>query len=292
MKSVININGTIYTDENEAKISVFDRGFLYGDSVYEVTKTYDGIPFLLEEHLDRLWKSSERLSMPIYFDQNFLINEANKTLQLLDEKTAYIRLVVTRGEGAIGLDPSLADKNNFVIITKKHPENPEWWYEKGVSFIIAGTLRNPVEAMDPNIKSGNYLNNVMAYIEAKKENAYDAMMLNKEGFITEGTTNNIWIVKGGTVITPPLRAGILEGLTRQLVLQLCEKNVVPHKQTDIAVDELFAADECFFTSSTKEIVPITEVNGKKIGNGVPGEMTKRLHRLYKEYLSDYLDARR
>ncbi len=287
----ININGNIVGPE-EATISVFDRGFLFGDSIYEVTLTYDGVLYKIEEHLNRLWESASHLDMPISISRKQLTYQMLKTLKALGEKRAYIRVVITRGEGEIGLDPSLAIKNNLVIITKKLPENPTWWYDSGVEVIVASVLRNPKESMDPAIKSGNYLNNVLAYQQAKKQGAFDAIMLNKEGMVTEGTTNNIWIVKDGALKTPPLAAGLLSGITRKTVLELALENKITAKEENFTPEELKDADECFLTSSTKELVPITKIDGISIGSGRPGELTKRLHQIYRRHVEEYTKSQR
>ena len=211
IKKVININGRVFSPE-EAKISVFDRGFLFGDSIYEVARTYEGIPFLLQDHLDRLWKSASRLEMPLLYDQDQISAEVNKTLAELGVEESYFRIVITRGEGDISLDPGEEIKNNLIIIAQEHLPYPTWWYEKGVHVVITNVIRVSKESVDPNVKSGNYLNNVMAFMQARREKAFDSIMLNSNGFVTQGTTSNIWIVKNNTIKTPPLQAGILEGI--------------------------------------------------------------------------------
>jgi branched-chain amino acid aminotransferase len=287
----ININGNIVGPE-EANISVFDRGFLFGDSIYEVTLTYDGVLYKIDEHLDRLWESASRLDMPISISRKQLTYQMLKTLKALNEERAYIRVVITRGEGEIGLDPKLAIKNNLVIITKKLPQNPTWWYESGVEMIVASVLRNPKESIDPAIKSGNYLNNVLAYQQAKKQGAFDAIMLNADKMVTEGTTSNIWIVKEGKLKTPPLAAGLLSGITRKTVLALAKENKIPVEEANFSPDELKSADECFLTSSTKELVPITKIDEISIGSGTPGDLTKRLHKIYHRHVEEYTNSQR
>ncbi len=287
----ININGEITTKE-KAKISIFDRGFLFGDSVYEVISTYNHVLFKLDEHVQRLWESASRLAIPISLSKKELVYEIEKTLKKLQVPEAYIRVIITRGEGMIGLDPALATKNNIIIICKKLPPNPSWWYQSGVEVIVAKILRNPKESVDPNIKSGNYLNNVLAYAEAKDRGAFDAIMLNRDGLITEGTTNNIWIVKNKIMLTPPLEAGILSGITRETLIKLAKENGLDVQETNFYPEQLYQADECFLTSSTKELVPIIKVDEKSIGSGSPGPMTKKLHLLYKEYINKHVEAMR
>ncbi|MEC7181535.1 MAG: aminotransferase class IV, partial [Bdellovibrionota bacterium] len=213
-KTIININGEICKPE-DAKISVFDRGFLFGDSVYEVAQTYQGIPFLLQEHLDRLWKSASRLEMLLTVSQNDVSAEVNKALAELGVEEAYFRIILTRGEGPISLDPGEGVKNNLIIIAQEHLPFPSSWYENGVHVVITNVVRVSKESVDPNVKSGNYLNNVMAFMQAKREKAFDSIMLNHKGYVTQGTTSNVWIVKDNTIKTPPLQAGILEGITRK-----------------------------------------------------------------------------
>lgn len=287
IKEVVSVNGEI-SDSNNAAISVLDRGFLYGDSVYEVILTYEKHPFLLDEHLDRLYRSARSIHMEFSFSREDLINEINKVIDALEGDRLYVRFIVTRGEGEINLDPSTASTNNFVIIGKQLPEYPQKWYNEGVSLIISDVLRNSKRSMDPNVKSGNYLNNVLAMAEAKEKGAFDAMMLNYKGNITEGTTSNIWIVEDDKFITPPLEAGLLGGITRKTLLILAAKNGFNVLEEDITPERLKEASECFLTSSTKEIVPITKVDGNPIGTGAPGPQTKKLHQIYKSFVLEYL----
>ncbi|MFZ8932854.1 MAG: branched-chain-amino-acid transaminase [Bacteriovoracaceae bacterium] len=280
---IINLNGEIFTNQ-EAKISVLDRGFLYGDSVYEVIRTYNGIPFLLDDHLKRLWHSASKIGLEIDHSPEQITQEINKTLAELEDDNAYIRVVVTRGEGPITLDPTTSEKNNLVVIVKPLPPNPKEWYSKGVSVIIANVLRVDRQAVDPNIKSGNYLNNIMAVREAKNQGAFDAIMLNNDGFVTEGSTHNIWMVKNNTLYTPPLKAGILEGITRKAVLLLASQNKIPIEQKNITPNELINADEAFLTATTKEIVPITEIDNSYVKDGTPGQVTRKLMVIYQNYI--------
>ena len=281
---VININGHIFSPQ-EAKISVFDRGFLFGDSIYEVARTYEGIPFLLQDHLDRLWKSASRLEMPLVYDQDQISAEVNKALAELGVEEAYFRVIITRGEGDISLDPGEEAKNNLIIIAQEHLPYPTWWYEKGVHVVITNVVRVSKESVDPNVKSGNYLNNVMAFMQARREKAFDSIMLNSSGYVTQGTTSNIWIVKNNTIKTPPLQAGILEGITRKTLLQLAKTDEeLDIEQANFTAEELINADECFMTSTMKEVVPITQVDNSPIGAGTVGQMTVRLHSLYSNFV--------
>lgn len=287
LPTVVSINGKIMFKE-DAKISVFDRGFLYGDSVYEVIRTYQGIPFLLQEHLDRLWHSASKLDMAFSFDENHIVKEVNTCLGELGQESAYIRIIVTRGQGPLQLDPVSAGANNVVVIAKEFKAYPKEWYDNGVNILISHVERTSIRAIDPNIKSGNYLNNIMAFIHAKKQKAFDAIMLNNEGFITEGTTHNIWVVKNGRAYTPPLHAGILEGITRKTILILAKKNGIEVEQKNMTAEELINADECFMTSTTKEVIPVTQVNNAPIGTGEPGVITSQLHSLYRDFIKQQI----
>ena len=287
LPTVVSINGKIMFKE-DAKISIFDRGFLYGDSVYEVIRTYEGIPFLLQEHLDRLWQSASKLDMAFSFDESHIVKEVNTCLGELGKESAYIRIIVTRGQGPLQLDPVSAGANNIVVIAKEFKEYPREWYENGVNILISHVERTSIRAIDPNIKSGNYLNNIMAFIHAKKQKAFDAIMLNNEGFITEGTTHNIWVVKNGKAYTPPLHAGILEGITRKTILILAKKNGIEVEQKNMPAEDLINADECFMTSTTKEVIPVTQVNNAPIGTGEPGAITSKLHSLYRDFIKQQI----
>jgi branched-chain amino acid aminotransferase len=278
--SLVNVNGVISSPE-KASISVFDRGFLYGDSIYEVTQTFSGKLFKLDAHLDRLWHSAAMMDMPITYSREEIISQIQTTVDKTTGNNIYVRIIVTRGEGEIGLDPNLATRNNLIIITKVMPENPKWWYDDGVHMIIAHILRNSKNAVDPNIKSGNYLNNVLAMSEAKKQGAFDAIMLNSDGNITEATTSNIWIIKDGTLITPPIKSGLLGGITRLSLLEIAKDNDLDFRVDNFNVEDLKSSDECFLTSTTKMIVPITKVDDTIIGLGRPGKLTNKLLKMYK-----------
>ncbi|WP_412471088.1 aminotransferase class IV [Halobacteriovorax sp. RT-2-4] len=284
---VISINGQILEREEDAKISVLDRGFLYGDSVYEVTEVRNGKIGFLKEHLERLQNSA--LKMHMHLQLNFTeyekrIVDVAKKLHEAGHDRCYIRLIVTRGEGEITLDPQAASNQNVIIIGKELPENPSTWYEDGVEVIIASTLRNPVKSMDPNIKSGNYLNNILAYNEAKEAGYFDAIMLNQDGNVTECTTSNIWIVKDGVFKTPPIAAGLLKGITRENVIRILGEQGIPFEEVNFTGSELKEADECFLTSSTKYLVPIVKVDDTTIGNGKPGSKTIQVLDIFKSEL--------
>lgn len=286
MECNININGILVRPE-EAKISIFDRGFLFGDSIYEVTRTHKRKPVLFEEHLDRLLYSAKRISMDLAYSREELRIEVEKTINSFEfDGECYIRLIITRGEGGTDLDPTGIFHQNLIVIVKPLAEKPKEWFTQGVKFIIADTRRNPENSLDPSAKTGNYLNNVMAHIEAKKQRAFDSIMLNQEGFIAEGTTNNIWVVKNGEFYTPPLKAGILKGITRESIFRIAEKEGFKVRELFFKPEDLKTIDEMFCTSSTREIVPITQVDDLKIGKGVPGEMTLKLRQAYLKFVEE------
>lgn len=282
--AIVCINGS-FTAPEEAMVSVFDRGFLYGDSVYEVTLTYDHTPFLWDKHLERLRKSAEGIGLPLPWTDRELTELVYKGIQRVDGPRQYIRLIVTRGGGEIGLEPNLSDGQNLFIIFRELPEHPAKYYEKGVSLITAEIMRNPKRAVDPNVKSGNYLNNVLAISQAKEKGAYDAIMLNSKGFVTESTSANIWIVENERFLTPPLEAGLLVGITRASVIEIGKSHGLQVIEENLTPERVRSAQEVFITSSTREIMPVTSVDGQVIGNGLPGHHTVKLHGLYKEFVA-------
>lgn len=279
--ALVCINGK-FTPPEEAMVSIFDRGFLYGDSVYEVTLTYEGIPFLMEEHLERLTNSARGIGMELDWSHDHLRGLIYQGLKKLGHDRQYIRIIVTRGGGEIGLDPNLSDGQNLFIIFRELPLQPEKYYKDGVSLITAEIIRNPKRAVDPNVKSGNYLNNVLAISQAKDKGAYDAIMLNSKGHVTESTSANIWIVENGIFKTPPLEAGLLGGITRGTLLRIGKENGLSMSEENLSPEQIRSAQEVFITSSTREVMPVTKVDGQVIGNGLPGEQTQKLHQLYRD----------
>jgi len=285
-KTLVNINGNL-TSAEDAKISIFDRGFLFGDSVYESLRTYRGIPFLLEEHLTRLERSAHGLNMTIKIPAGEIIQEVKKTVAAMGSGDMVLRIILTRGVGAIGLDPALTEgPNNLVIIAQEKAPNPSWWYERGVDLILVQMGKLGIKKNDPNIKSGNYQANMLAHMIAKERQVYDAIMVNPSGYITEGPTFNVWMVKKNKITTPPLNVGLLEGITRQKILQvvpptfkISEKKFTPK--------DLLKADECFITSSTREVVPVKEIEGKIIGEGIPGVVTLKVLEIYRRFIDSY-----
>ena len=278
MGCVVNIDGTLSPPE-QAFVSVFDRGFLYGDSVYEVLRTYQGAPFELDAHLDRLENSAALIGLDLTWPREEIVEELRRTVAVAGNAESYARIVITRGSGEIGLDPSLARIPRLVIIAKELITPPPEAYERGVKVALVAVRRNLREAIDPAAKTGNYLNSVLAMKQAREKGAFEALMLDKEGRITEAASANVFVVKAGTLFTPPL-AGILEGVTRGIVLKLARAAWIPLREQALFPDDLLKADEVFITGTTRELVPVVTVamgaGDLRIGDGRPGRTTRRL----------------
>ena len=272
--------------ETEAVVSVYDHGFLYGDGIYETMRAYDGVVFMLEKHLERLGRSASLTKLDIP-EAGFIKNAVCRTLEANRLSDAYIRVTVSRGKGPIGLDPALCKETTFVVIAEHFKEYPEHLYRDGVKLVIAKTRRNLVEAINPRIKSLNFLNNIFAKMEAKEGEAYEAIMLNAEGLIAEGTVSNIFFVKDNVLCTPAAEVGVLEGITREIVINLAKKHVIRVSEGKYYPVDIFNASEVFFTNTTSEIMPVSQVEllAFKVG-----EITKSLHALYKEKVSSYVRA--
>lgn len=282
-ETLVNINGEIFSPD-QAKISVFDRSFLYGDSIYEVTRSYNGKLFALDEHLERLWLSADYLSLKLTITKDELKKEIEKTFKTLNLPNCYLRIIISRGVGEIGLDTKKVNTNNVVLILKSFKTNPIEWYEQGVHYIVAQTKRNPKDALNPRAKTGNYLNSILAFIEAKNVGAFDAVMLDHQGLVTEGTTNNLWMVKNNQIYTPSLERSLLKGITRDMIFQVAKLHQLSIQEKDFDLKELLSADEVFMTSSLKEVVPIVKIDEQMIGSGKPGTLTKKLHQHYLNYV--------
>lgn len=276
--------------EEEAVVSVFDHGFLYGDGIYETMRAYRGKVFLIDEHIQRLFRSGELIMLNIKLSQKQIKAAIYNTLEKNNLMEAYIRLSISRGPGEIGLDPELCKLPTFVIITNEFREYPKELYSNGVKICIAKTRRNAPESLNPKIKSLNFLNNILAKIEAKKSGAYEAIMLNYKGFLAEGTISNIFFVKEKLLMTPSTDAGILDGITRDLVIRVARREGVRVEEGLYSADKLYDSDEVFITNTTLEILPVVKVNEKKIRNGFPGPITKALHRGYKEEVEIFLET--
>jgi branched-chain amino acid aminotransferase len=266
-------------DEQTASISVFDRGFLYGDSVYEVTRTAGGRPVDLERHLVRLERSAAAILLPTP-PRPAVIAAIDQTLAAAGNPDSYIRVIVTRGSGEIGLDPALAVEPRLIVIVRPLHLPPQALYRDGCAVSLVGVRRNLRRAVDPAVKSGNYLNNILALAEAKRSGAHEAIMCNAEGHVVEGSTSNVFVVQGGRVRTPVLEDGLLDGITRGRVIELCAAAGFPCEETHLLPGDLRAADEAFLTSSIRGVLPITLVDGAPIGGGKPGPVSLELMRRY------------
>lgn len=281
MSLKVYINGSLVDKEN-AKISVFDHGFLYGDGVFEGIRAYNGRVFRLNEHLERLYNSARSIMLNIPLSSEQMAGAILHTLKENGLKDAYIRVVVARGEGDLGLDPTKCPKPTVVIITDKIQLYPQEVYEGGLKVVTVSTRRNIPEALNPKLKSLNYLNNVLAKIETNLAGALEGIMLNREGFVAEATGDNIFIFRDGRLVTPPVSVGILEGITRLAVLGLARKIGIPVAEELMTSHDVYTAKECFLTGTAAEIVPVVKVDGRQIGNGKPGEITKKLLNAFRE----------
>lgn len=285
-KCTVNINGVI-TPSEQASISVFDRGFLYGDSIYEVTYSEDNCLIFFHDHLERLYNSASLLGMSIFLSRDMIVSESLKTLKASKLSRAYIRIIITRGETEIGLDPNNSFKNNLIIIVKPQPKYPTTQYDNGLKLFLSNVVRNNRKALDPNAKSGNYLNNVLAIKEAKNQGFDDAIMLNHSGMVTEGTSFNIWAVKDNIVYTPPVSSGLLRGITREKTIEICHEASIILDHTEFDANFLQNADEVFITSSTKGIMPICQIGEKRYGNCIADwPTTKNLLEKYADIIEN------
>ncbi|TRO44239.1 branched-chain-amino-acid transaminase [Candidatus Bathyarchaeota archaeon] len=284
-EKIIYIDGEFYP-KSEAKISVFDHGLLYGDGVFEGIRAYNGIVFKLTEHVARLFQSAHAMMLEIPLTKEAIIEAVLKTLRKNKMKDAYIRLVVTRGVGDLGLDPRKCPKAAIIIIPGEIILHGNDAKEKGITALISWVRRHPVDATSHEIKSLNYLNSIMAKIEANAAGADEAICLDKNGFVAEGVGENIFIVKNGKLFTPPVCSGALPGITAQVVAALAAKLGVEVAESNITPYQLFSADEVFFTGTAAEIVPIREVNKRQIGNGKPGPITRKLIVAFQKVVTD------
>lgn len=275
MSLQIYINGKL-CPKDEAKISVYDHGLLYGDGVFEGMRSYGGRVFRLQEHLDRLWDSARAICLEIPISPEEMTRAVNDTLQANGIDDGYVRLVVTRGVGYLGLDPNKCSHPQVIIIADTIELYPDEFYEKGLEIVTASTIRNHPAALNPRIKSLNYLNNILAKIEGAKAGCVEALMLNHKGEVAECTGDNIFLVKGSQLYTPPIDAGILEGITRNAVIELAEQSGIRVHQIPMTRHDVYTADECFLTGSAAEVVPVVKVDSRIIGDGRPGPITRDL----------------
>lgn len=271
----IFIDGKFYS-ERDAKISVFDHGFLYGDGVFEGIRAYNGRVFKLKEHIDRLFYSAKAILLEIPMSHQKISQTVIQSCRVNKIRDGYVRLVVTRGVGTLGLNPKSCKKPSIVIIAGKIQVYPPEVYARGINIVTVPTTRNLHSALNPAIKSLNYLNNILARIEANNAGCENGLMLNAEGFVSECTVDNVFIIKNSDVFTPPLSAGALYGITRQTVIELAIQNGLRVTEPNLTRYDLYNADECFLTGTGAEIMPVIKIDGRVIGTGKPGSLTRKL----------------
>ncbi|MFM8251393.1 MAG: branched-chain-amino-acid transaminase [Planctomycetota bacterium] len=281
MSLKVYISGTLYAKE-DAKISVYDHGLLYGDGVFEGMRSYSGKVFRLTEHLDRLWDSAKAIWLEIPISKQDLARAVYETLAANQITDGYIRLVITRGAGTLGLDPNRTSHPQVIIIADHIALYPAEFYERGLEIVTASTIRNHPAALSPRIKSLNYLNNILAKIEGLKAGCVEALMLNQKGEIAECTGDNIFLIRHGELLTPPVDAGILEGITRNAVMEIAGNNGIVVREIPLTRHDVYIADECFLTGSAAEVIPVVKVDNRSIGDGQVGPITKKLRTLFHE----------
>ena len=276
----IYVNGK-YCDEDDAKVSVFDHGLLYGDGIFEGIRAYNGRVFKLKEHIDRLFYSAKAILLTIPMSHSSMMEAVVETCRQNKIRDGYIRLVVTRGVGGLGLNPNRCKAPSVIIIVDKIQLYPVEMYERGLDIITVPTVRNLHSALNPAIKSLNYLNNILAKIEANNGGCEEAIMLNSEGYVSECTGDNVFIIKAGQMFTPPLSAGALYGITRSVVMEIARESGIAVSEPNLTRYDLFNADECFLTGTGAELIPVVKIDGRVIGTGKPGPVTGSLVAKYK-----------
>lgn len=275
-----------YVEPDNATISVFDHGLLYGDGVFEGIRAYDGTVFKLEEHVERLYRSAHVINLDIPYSQDETVSAVVETIKENDLNDAYVRLVVTRGEGDLGLDPDHCDEPTMFIIAADIELYPEEVYREGLELITVPTRRNQPEAINPRVKSLNYLNNIMAKMEAKKAGYEEAIMLNEQGYVVECTGDNLFIVESdGVIRTPPPHMGVLEGITRETLIELAERRDFVVKEEPLNRYDLYVAEECFVTGTAAEVLPVVEIDDRAIDDGTPGSVSESLIEDFRELAS-------
>ena len=279
---LIYIDGE-FLPKAEAKVSVFDHGLLYGDGVFEGIRSYNGRVFKLDEHLERLYDSAKSIMLQIPISIETMKETVLETLRRNHLTEAYIRLIITRGVGDLGLDPDKCPKPSIIIIADKIVLYPQKFYEDGLEIVTASVRRNYAEAINPRIKSLNYLNNILAKIEGKQAGAEEVLMLNAEGYVVECSGDNIFWIKNETLITPPVHMGILEGVTRNSVINLAQDAGIHVEERVFTRHDLYIADECFLTGTAAEVIPVVKIDRRAIGDGQPGKITQRLIAAFRQY---------
>jgi len=277
----IYMNGA-FVPRDEAKVSVFDHGFLYGDGVFEGIRVYDGVVFRLRDHIKRLYDSAKSILLDIPMTPEEMEAAVVATVRKNGLRDAYIRLIVSRGVGDLGLDPRTCTRPQVVIIVSQIRLWPKELYERGIRVVTVPTRRNTPDALNPKIKSLNYLNNVLVKIEANLAGVAEALMINQDGYVAEGSGDNVFIVRRGVLFTPPGYVGALEGITRQVVMELAQDLGYTVKEEPFTRHDVYVADEVFLTGTAAEIIAVVEVDGRTIGNGMPGPITRRLTEAFRQ----------
>ena len=275
MSRIVYLNDRLVPEE-QARVSVFDHGLLYGDGVFEGMRAYSGRVFRMQAHLDRLWDSARAIALEIPIGKEALAHAVDETLAANQLPDGYVRLVITRGAGTLGLDPARTKNPQVIIIADTISLYPRELYDRGLRIVTAATQRSHPATLSPRIKSLNYLNNIMAKLEGQQAGCVEALMLNHKGEVAECTADNVFAVRRGIVLTPPPDAGILEGITRGAVMDLAKTAGIDCREATLTRHELYTADEMFITGTAAEVVPVVEIDGRKIGDGIPGPITKRL----------------
>lgn len=284
------INNEFYP-KDEAKVSVFDHGYLYGDGIYETLRSYGEVVFKLDEHVARLMRSASMIELSLPMDAGGFADAVNRTVAENGLSDAYIRITVSRGPGELGLDPALCPTPTVVIMAKQLSPYPQEMYANGIKVSVVKTRRNSPDALDPAIKSTNFLNNILAKIEAKAAGAVEGIMLNHDGYVAEGTISNVFMVEKGIVITPSAESGILMGVTRELVIRLAGSLGMAVDECLFTPERLASADEVFITNTTMEVMPVTDIDGCAVGDGMAGDVSRRLKAAYEGEVARCLEAR-
>jgi len=282
----IYLNGKL-VPERQAKISVFDHGLLYGDGVFEGIRSYKGRIFELEAHVDRLYDSAKAIALEIPMTRTGMMNAVARTCKANKTTDGYIRLVVTRGVGTLGLNPYLCKKPQIIIIAADIQLYPKKLYDDGLSIVTVGTTRNLSEAVNPRIKSLNYLNNILAKVEAINSGCMEAIMLNSQGAVAEATGDNIFVLRGNKLVTPPVNEGILEGITRNVVMDLAREQGLEVSEERLSRYDLYTADEVFLTGTAAEVIGVVNIDRRQIGDGTPGPITRKLEKVYRKHAGSH-----
>lgn len=278
----IYLNGKL-VPEKDAKVSVFDHGLLYGDGVFEGIRSYNGRVFMLDEHIERLYMSAKAIDLKIPMTREGMAKAVVRTCLANKVMNGYIRLVVTRGVGSLGLNPYQCAKAQIIIIAGSIQLYPKKLYDDGLSIVTVGTIRNHTESINPRIKSLNYLNNIMAKIEAINSGCMEAVMLNAQGFVAEATGDNIFAIRGKSLLTPPAWCGTLEGITRNVVMKIAAESGMQVREDVMTRYDLYTADEVFLTGTAAEVIPVVAIDRRSIGSGKPGEATRRLAKAFHRF---------